>query len=119
MKRMIFIASLGFMSTVASAKTVSDFINEHPDIAKNPTIKAAIQEGAMGNAVMAAASDGLPPEALSDKSTELLRENGYEYAQATLRDLATLNCSDKEYADISGFREKDCQTIIRVDSEIE
>ncbi|MCA6999481.1 hypothetical protein [Dickeya solani] len=119
MKWIVVFSSLVFISATASAKTVSDFLREHPSLSKIPVVKLAIQEGASADAIMAASSDGIPPEELSAKADEMLRENGYEHAKTALRELATVNCSERQYAEISGFREKDCQVIKQVDSEIE
>ncbi|CAD5874459.1 hypothetical protein VSO75_21445 [Escherichia coli] len=110
---------LAFFSLGTQAKTVSDFISEHPELAKSPTIKAAIQQGALGNAGIDAVSNGATEESLSTDVQKLLSENGYEFAQASLRELATSICGENGLADVYGLREKDCQTIIKVDSEIE
>lgn len=110
---------LVFFSLGTQAKTVSDFISEHPELAKSPTIKAAIQHGALGNAGLDAVSNGATNESLGDDAQKLLSENGYDYAQAGLRELATTICGENGLADVYGLREKDCQTIIKVDSEID
>ncbi|ATF98543.1 TPA: hypothetical protein U2I11_002439 [Citrobacter koseri] len=119
MKKIALAFSLVFVSAFAQAKTVSDFINEHPELAKSPTIKAAIQQGAMGNAGIDALSNGSSNQTLGSDTQKLLAENGYEYAQAGLRDLATSICGENGLADVYGLRKKDCDTIIKVDSEIE
>lgn len=119
MRKIIFLISLSIISNSAVSKTVADFINEHPELAKRPTIKAGIQQGAIGNAALDAMSNGATSETLSADSQRLLAENGYEYAQAALRELATSTCDDDELSQIYGLRKKDCQTIIKIDSEIE
>jgi len=120
MKWIVVFISLAFLSAATSAKTVSDFINEHPDLSKKPSIKAAIQQGAIGNAGLDAASNGANTnDKLNEETSKLLTDNGYEYAQAALRELATSYCSDKDLSDIYGLKEKDCQVIIKVDSEID
>ncbi|HFP9378005.1 TPA: hypothetical protein ACHOY0_001605 [Raoultella ornithinolytica] len=119
MKKITVVLSLVFLAFSAHAKTVSDFINEHPELAKKPTIKTAIQQIAIGNAGMEAVSNGATSGTLAEDSQKLLAENGYDFAQGALRELATTGCSDNGLADIYGLREKDCQIIIKVDSEIE
>lgn len=119
MNRKIIVFTLAFFALSTQAKTVSDFINEHPELAKSPTIKAAIQQGAMGNAGLDAVSNGATNETLGDVTQKLLADNGYEYAQAGLRDLATSICDENGLADVYGLRKKDCQIIIKIDSEIE
>ncbi|MBH2596580.1 hypothetical protein I5O50_05770 [Serratia ureilytica] len=119
MKKTVFLLSLSIISNVAISKTVSDFINENPELAKSPTIKAAIQQGAIGNAGLDAVSNGATNKTLGADSQRLLAESGYEYAQAALRDLATSVCDDKDLSQVYGLRKKDCLTIIKVDSEIE
>jgi len=101
------------------SKTVSDFINEHPDLANQPVIKSAIQQGAIGNAGLDAMSNGSGSETLSRDSQRLLKEKGYEYAMAALRDLSVSACGNGGLADVYGFKEKDCQIIQKLDSEIE
>lgn len=119
MNKNIALLSLALFSLSTQAKTVSDFINEHPELTKSPTIKAAIQQGALGNAGLDAVSNGATNESLGDDAQKLLSENGYDYAQAGLRELATTICGENGLADVYGLREKDCQTIIKVDSEID
>ncbi|WP_434774140.1 hypothetical protein [Pantoea agglomerans] len=101
------------------SKTVSDFINEHPDLANQPVIKSAIQQGAIGNAGLDAMSNGSGSETLSRDSQRLLKEKGYEYAIAAIRDLSVSACGEGGLADVYGFKEKDCQIIQKLDSEIE
>ena len=119
MKKIILLITLAMVSHVAISKTVADFIKEHPELAKSPVIKSAIQQGAIGNAGMDAISNGSTNETMADDAQRLLSDNGYEYAQAALRDLATTGCGENGLADVYGLREKDCQTIIKIDSEIE
>lgn len=119
MKKIILLISLAMTCNAAFSKTVADFINEHPELAKSPVIRAAIQQGAIGNAALDAMSNGSTTKTIADDSQSLLVENGYGYAQAALRDLATTFCDGDALADIYGLRKKDCESIIKVDSEIE
>ncbi|MGG7445729.1 hypothetical protein ACQ3G7_06560 [Kosakonia oryzendophytica] len=119
MKRTVFIISLVCLSFTSHAKTVADFINAWPELATNPTIKAAIQQGAIGNAGLDAMSNGATSTTLGDDAQKLLAKNGYDYAQAALRDLATSGCGENGLAEVYGLREKDCQAIIKVDTQIE
>lgn len=109
---------LALLSLSAQAKTVSDFINEHPELARSPSIKAAIQQSAIGLAGLEAVSNGSTEKTLGDDAQKLLSENGYEHAQAGLRELATSVCGDGDLADIYGLRKKDCEVVVKVDSEI-
>ncbi|AMO50371.1 hypothetical protein GA0061071_103304 [Kosakonia oryzendophytica] len=119
MKRTLFIVPLVFLSFTSHAKTVADFINGWPELATSPTIRAAIQQGAIGNAGLDAMSNGATSTTLGDEAQKLLAENGYDYAQAALRDLATTGCGENGLAEVYGLREKDCQAIIKVDAQIE
>ncbi|MFM0997447.1 hypothetical protein WFK94_01190 [Yersinia enterocolitica] len=119
MKKIIILLSLVFISAYASAKTVSDFINERPALAKSPVIKAAIQQGAIGNAGLDALSNGATSDKLGSLTQRLLADNGYDYAKSALRELATTFCGEEGIADIYGLRERDCQVIINEDSVIE
>jgi len=119
MKKIALLFALVIVSHAADSKTVADFIKEHPEIAKSPVIKLAIQQGAIGNAGTDAVSNGSTGETLGDDTQQLLSNNGYEYARAALRDLAMTGCGESGLADVYGLREKDCQTIIKIDSEIE
>lgn len=114
---------IGLILLIAPAlsysKTVSDFINEHPDLANQPVVKSAIQQGAIGNAAMDAMSNGSGSETLSSDSQKLLKEKGYEYAITAIRDLSVSACGEGGMADVYGFKEKDCQIIQKLDSEIE
>lgn len=118
MKKYIFSISLLILPLFCNAKTVSDFINEHPDIKSNPVIKSAIQTSAIGNASTDALSNGSTSEAIATDTQKLLKENGYEYAVSALRDLAVNACGEPELADVYGLKEKDCEVIVKVDSEI-
>ena len=119
MKKIVVLITLVLVSHAASSKTVADFIKDHPELAKNPVIKTAIQQGAIGNAGMDAVSNGSTNENMITDAQRLLADNGYEYAQSALRELATTGCSEQGIADIYGLREKDCKTIIKVDAEID
>ncbi|KAB8305810.1 hypothetical protein EH227_24940 [Rouxiella chamberiensis] len=119
MNKLTLLLSLVFISNVATAKTVSDFINEYPALAKNPIIKVAIQQGAMGNAATDAVSNGATEKDIVAVTQRLLADNGYDYARASLRDLAGNICGTPELADVYSLRDKDCQTINEVDSDIQ
>jgi len=118
-KKLALLLSLFCICTYASAKTVSDFINEYPALAKAPIIKVAIQQGAMGNAATDAMSNGATENDIVEATQRLLADNGYDYARASLRDLAGNICGTPEIADAYSLRDKDCQIINEVDSEIE
>lgn len=111
--------SLIFVSSLSSAKTVSDFINEHPELAKNPIIKSSIQQDAIALAGLDAMSNGADGKSLGDATKNLLAEDGYSYARAALRELAGEACGVDGLADVYSLRDKDCQVIIKVDSEID
>lgn len=119
MKKSILLFSILCISAQVSAKTVSDFISEYPALAKNPGIKVAIQQGAIGNAGLDAMSNGATSNDLGVATQRLLAENGYEYARASLRDLAGNICSMADMAEVYSLREKDCQIIIQTDSAID
>jgi len=119
MKQKILLLSLLFISNYVSAKTVSDFINEYPPLARNSIIKVAIQQGAMGNAATDAVSNGATDKDIVNVTQRLLADNGYDYARASLRELAGSICGTADLEGIYSFRDKDCRTIIEVDSEIE
>lgn len=119
MKIELFLLTAFLLPFTSAAKTVADFINEHPEIKSKPVIKAAIQQGAIGNAGMDAVSNGATNQSLGTDVQNLLKDNGYEYAVAALRDLASSTCDEPSLADIYGLKDKDCAIIKKVDSEIE
>ncbi|AUP76971.1 hypothetical protein CWS02_21145 [Enterobacter sp. EA-1] len=120
MKRTVFIISLVCLSFTSHAKTVADFINALGlSWRRIQPSRPLFSRGAIGNAGLDAMSNGATSSTLGDDAQKLLAKNGYDYAQAALRDLATSGCGENGLAEVYGLREKDCQAIIKVDAQIE
>ncbi|MFP1742473.1 hypothetical protein [Lonsdalea quercina] len=108
-KKVVFAAIVIFSSSV-SAKTMKDFFSEHPALYENIYTRQAIKEQADGLAALDAMGEDTSLTSLSKKQSQLIRDEGYNYADLALRDLVTY-CDDQDLATLHRLREKECEIL--------
>lgn len=110
LKKVVFTTMVIFSSCV-SAKTMKEFFSDHPALYENIYTRQAIKEQADGLAALDAMSEDLSITALSKKQIQLMRDDGYNYADLALRDLVTY-CDDEDIAKLNRLRDAECQILV-------